>query len=183
MNVLMICMASLPDESMAPKFKLFFEEYKVFMGKIAYDYIHDYHIAEDCVMDTMHYFARTFDKIGEIKCNKTLMTVITVTRERAINFYKKQSKINQNEQQIFDEAYEHILGFDDNVFSNVETIELVSCIDSLDDKYKIPLILKISDGYTSAEIAEILGISESLVRKRIERAKNKLICKISVGEG
>lgn len=178
----MICLSSLPDETMVPKFKSFFEEYKQLMGKIAFDYIHDYHLAEDCVMDTMHYFARTFDRIGEIKSKRTLMLVITVTKKRAINYYNKQSKIMQNEKQIFDEAYEYLLPTNDDAFSIIEINELVELIDLLDDKYKIPLILKMSDGYTVSEISEILEISESLVRKRIERAKNNLINEINSSE-
>ncbi|MBR2257090.1 MAG: RNA polymerase sigma factor [Blautia sp.] len=45
---------------------------------------------------------------------------------------------------------------------------------ALSQKYKEVLILHYIEGYTNAEIAGILQISESAVKKRLERARNEL---------
>ena len=49
-----------------------------------------------------------------------------------------------------------------------------SAIAQLDDMYKIPLVLKIIFGYKSKEIANIMNISDTNVRKRIYDAKKKI---------
>ena len=45
-------------------------------------------------------------------------------------------------------------------------------LENLDDKYKIPLLLKFTYGYSTKEIAVFLNISEDNVGARIFRAKN-----------
>ena len=64
---------------------------------------------------------------------------------------------------------------DDSAFDACDAIVLASAIDSLTDDYKMPLYYHYVYGYTSKEIAQILDISDSLVRKRIQLAKKKLL--------
>lgn len=47
-------------------------------------------------------------------------------------------------------------------------------VDSLPQKQRVPLILQKFEGFTSAEIAEILGLSTPAVEARIRRAKSSL---------
>ena len=47
-------------------------------------------------------------------------------------------------------------------------------IKALNEKYSLPLLLKYADGYTNAEIAELLGLSENLVAQRLRRGKEKI---------
>ena len=52
--------------------------------------------------------------------------------------------------------------------------EKFSTIESLPDHLKEILLLKYSVGFSNTEIADILGISEVNVRKRISRARKLL---------
>jgi len=54
--------------------------------------------------------------------------------------------------------------------------ELISLINSLKDKQRIPLILKYVRNCSYAEIGDILGISEEAAKMRVMRAR-KIICK------
>jgi RNA polymerase sigma-70 factor (ECF subfamily) len=47
-------------------------------------------------------------------------------------------------------------------------------VDSLPPKQRVPLVLQKFEGFTSAEIAEILGLSLTSVEARIRRAKSNL---------
>ena len=44
----------------------------------------------------------------------------------------------------------------------------------LDRKYRVPLMLFYFDGYSTREIASLLGISENTVSTRLSRARAKL---------
>ena len=44
-------------------------------------------------------------------------------------------------------------------------------IASLDEKYRVPLMLYYMDGFTTEEIARSLGLTPAAVRKRISRAR------------
>lgn len=52
--------------------------------------------------------------------------------------------------------------------------ELAEALDTLKEKYSIPLLLKHQEGYSYAEISEMLGIEENAVRKRVYRARHQL---------
>ncbi|MBR2527703.1 MAG: RNA polymerase sigma factor [Blautia sp.] len=55
-----------------------------------------------------------------------------------------------------------------------EEVGLMDELFQLSEKYKEVLILHYIEGYTNAEIADILQISESAVKKRLERARIEL---------
>ena len=60
-------------------------------------------------------------------------------------------------------------------FENFDALELTHAFDSvLNEEEKIYIYLKYIYGYKSLEIAKMYGISDALVRKKLERAKNKL---------
>lgn len=44
----------------------------------------------------------------------------------------------------------------------------------LPDGYRSVLLLKYDNGYSTAEIASILGLTEENVKKRLQRARKKL---------
>ncbi len=51
---------------------------------------------------------------------------------------------------------------------------LLRAIDSLPDKYRIPLVLHVQQGLSYQETAEVLGLSVQTTATRIHRAKEKL---------
>ena len=59
----------------------------------------------------------------------------------------------------------------DNGQTNVEFMML---IDSLDESSKAVLVLRYGEDLSVKEISEVLGISESAVKKRLERSRNKM---------
>ena len=52
--------------------------------------------------------------------------------------------------------------------------ELKEALRSLDEKYRVPVILYYYEGYDNREIGEILKIPQSTVRTRLQRAREKL---------
>ena len=59
-------------------------------------------------------------------------------------------------------------------FTTEEEIEIMSDIIALPEKYKSAILLHYISGYKIAEIAEILNITESAVKMRLKRGREKL---------
>lgn len=170
---MMICLAALPVEEDIPKFNQFYQEYKGLMGKIAFEHIHDSDLSEDCVHECMLYFAEHFDKIEEVRSKKTLGMVIRLTKERAINFYNKQMRINLNETSVSEDEELSSESVDPALEYNAK--ELSEAISELPEKYCKVLVMRAHYGFSYTEISEILGITEATARKRFERAKAMLM--------
>lgn len=108
-----------------------------------------------------------------LNCNKTFKTLddekyylIRITINECKNYiksrFKKKEIINQ---EIIDNSPS---------LQNNELAILKRTINLLDDKYKVVIILYYYQSFNINEIANILKISISLVKKRLERGRNKL---------
>ena len=150
------------------KFILLYEKYKNLLYFIAFGKTHSKEIAEECVQETFFYVSKHFDKIGEVDSNKTKGYLATVVTGFAIDFFNKENKFDQfstDDESTTDLSY----------FENYDTVEIFSAFDKvLGEEEKNYLYLKYIYGYKSSEIAEMYGISDTLVRKKIERSKAKL---------
>ena len=67
------------------------------------------------------------------------------------------------------EDYEETLGFEDKSY-----LHLFSAVMKLDKKYRVPLLLFYYEGYSTQEIADLLGLPGKTVSTRLFRAKTKL---------
>ena len=55
--------------------------------------------------------------------------------------------------------------------ATLEYIEVSTALDTLPLKYRLPLVLYACEGYSVAEVANILGLSPSAVKMRLSRAR------------
>jgi len=154
-----------------------YEKYKYLMFSIAMDILKDQYSAEDAVQEAFVKILKHYKKIDDIESNRTKRMIITITKNCAIDIYRKRSRQWNSETDI--ENVGHLEDID-NYFT-VED-ERYKCINELPDTYKEILILKYSSGFSNVEIAEILEVSEVNVRKRISRAR-KLLKKNMEGRG
>ena len=67
------------------------------------------------------------------------------------------------------DEYASTLGFEEKSHS-----DLFYAVMNLDKKYRTPILLFYYEGYSTAEISSILGITEKTVSTRLFRAKAKL---------
>ncbi|MDZ7898750.1 MAG: RNA polymerase sigma factor [Arcicella sp.] len=89
----------------------------------------------------------------------------------AINYYHANLKFQNNTD------YDNILLSNDdypNVLAGLSNKELLILINQLPDGYRMVFNLYVIDGYSHAEIAELLGVSENTSKSQLSRAKELL---------
>lgn len=152
---------------------------------ISMKYLHNHHDAQDCVHDTVKLVIDGIEKFKIAQDMGYLERLLTVVcRNCAKNALRVKIRKNEYEQSLtrynYDEdSYEEIDIPDysscvDKIYVSEENCEyLHTLINKLDDKYRDVILLK-SLGFDSKSIAEVMNVSEELVRKRYSRARKKL---------
>lgn len=137
------------------------------MKHIAFDILKDEQLAEDAVHNAFIKLTNYLDKIDENDCHKTKGFIVIVIRSVAKDMYRKRKReleISINENITY-------CASDDFSLTSFDVEEIVSKIECLPAIYKDVLILKYLQEFDNKEIASVLNIKSTTVRKRLERAK------------
>ena len=164
-----IYLAMLDGEEEKSKFESLYLTYRKLMFHVANGILNDEGLAEDAVHQAFLKILENFDKVGEISCHKTRSYVVIIVRNAAINMYnsRKRHPAVPIEETVFCAA--------GNFPEQTENLDgLTKAVLKLPAIYKDALKLKYVQEFSSAEIAEMLGVSEAAVRKRLERARRML---------
>jgi RNA polymerase sigma-70 factor (ECF subfamily) len=125
--------------------------------------------AEDVFQET---FIRVFQNIYQLNDIKSLEPWIKrIAVNSAVNYYHR-NKRHYNQADYLDhdgknEDYELML-------ANLNDQDLLSFINDLPEGYRIVFNLYVVEGYSHAEIAALLAISEATSRSQLNRAKQAL---------
>jgi len=159
----------------SPEDKILFEEvyirYKNLMFKIAYDILHSEASAEDAVHDAFMYIAENIQATHNRTEKEIIAYIVEATRGRAYNIYNKTKRLVSLNTDIDDS--------DDSDYFKVEStyvsdIGLNEALKQLPQNFFDILALHYVVGYKTKEIAELMGIKQDSVQKRIKRAKDRL---------
>lgn len=149
------------------KFVIIYEKYRYLMLKVASDVLNDQYWAEDAVHEAFVKVAGNIDKIGDVESRATKRYLITITKNTAIDIYRKRHQ--QMEKEIFMEKLEER---EDVSYMEADVDnQVLDILKNLPEKYRDIFLLKYSNNFENKEIAQILGITEGNVRQRIARGK------------
>lgn len=106
-----------------------------------------------------------YEKIGQLKTDAYFHTwLIRILINKCHDILRRKSRVQfvkePLEIPVMDEAYE-----------NAEWKEVLM---ALDEKYRVTVLLYYIEGFSTADISKILGVSESAVRSRLSRARKQL---------
>ena len=148
------------DES----FEKLINTYKEYLYKTAFLYVKNEHDALDIYQETVYKAYINISKLRNPNFFKTWLTKILINN---VNIkHRHYSKFQ-------DEQVEDFLG--EISYSNIEeNIDLYDAIDSLEEKYKTPVILQYFQDLTISQIAQIMECNENTAKSYIRRAKKKL---------
>lgn len=151
------------------KFEKLYMEYRGLMYHVAYNILHNVQDAEDAVHHAFVKIAENIETINGTIDPQTKSLVVTIVRNRAIDVYRHKQNFPTVD---LDACHGITIEYDG---CNM----LAACMTKLPENYQTVLLLKHYHGYTSKEVAKIMGITETNVIKIDQRAKKKLeiLCK------
>lgn len=163
------------DRDSALKVERLFEKYRKLMFGAAFEILQDKGMAEDAVIAAMERIIKNIDKIGEIDCPKTRNFVVIICKNAAIDIYNKRKTASMAEAcycgEMYIEENEPI-----NIVLNKDTVDrMKKAIKALDMIYRDVFLMKYAHKMSREEIAEACGISIEAVKKRLARAKRKIV--------
>ncbi|GAB3972108.1 sigma-70 family RNA polymerase sigma factor [Spirosoma terrae] len=155
-----------------------YERYKGRLMGICLRYARTEAEAEDIFQEGI---LKIFDRIGDLKKPESVDSwVKTVMIRYAIDYY---NQVTKGQKQLISTDYiETEWESDDyqNLFSKLHTEVLLETINELPEGYRMVINLYFVDGYSHAEIAQLLGISEGTSRSQLLRGRNLLIKKLDL---
>lgn len=132
------------------------------MYKIARAYLKNDEDAADAISDTI---LACFEKIQTLKQDKYFKTWITrILINKCNDMLRKKKTI-----QLSEYTPEPVFWEEDYV-----NLEWNQVLNSLDEKYRLVVVLYYMEGFKIREIAQILETSESTIQTRLSRAREKL---------
>jgi RNA polymerase sigma-70 factor (ECF subfamily) len=131
----------------------------------------DRQLAEDVVQEALLRAWRSQHMLADPAAMKPWLLTI-VRREFARTFERKRLDLVDIDELVARE--EPMLSIAESAVDTEQIAELRSAILRLDDEYREPLVLQVLMGYSSAEIAAELGLSNAAVLTRLFRARHKL---------
>lgn len=142
--------------------------------RLAFSILDNYDEAEDSTQETFLAALRTLDSFRGDSAFKTWLFSISInvcrTRLRRI-------KTRINLQQIFQNLFQIQVGDEhpeNELIKNEFDAEIWLAIRSMDDKHRVPLILRYYHDLSIIDIAAFLGIPPGTVHSRLNHARNKL---------
>ncbi len=145
--------------------KALFERYSSKMLAICVRYVSNRYEAEEILMDG---FMRVFEKIGQYKSEGSFEGWI-----RRIMVNESLMYLRKNKQWRAEIALEDVAPEADTTFADQDLMaeDLMNLLEQLPAGYKTVFNLYAIEGYSHAEIAESLGITESTSKSQLHRAR------------
>lgn len=161
---MLIYLQMMEGEEERTLFEQVYLRYRGLMFCVANRILRNDRDAEDAVQEAFVSLAENISKISEAECPKTRAYVVTIAENKAIDQYRRKRHLAEG----LDERAVGIPAPQDGDGS------LAAAIARLPARYRAVILLRYDGGYTGAETAKMLGLSQSAVQKLEQRAKARL---------
>lgn len=176
--MLQIYISVLESEDSKTKFEELYITYKQYMYSVSFNILKNVHDSEDAVHQAFLAIANNFEKVSQLSCQELKPYVVIIVRNVSINIYNK----NKRQLDRFVELNEDTVPVEVDFFEKYSYELLLNSIFRLDEIYKDVLYLRYVIGFSAKEIAKIFDVSEEVIWKRTQRAKNQLKELLKEGE-
>ena len=171
--MLMLLLAALDDENDRRRFAALYTEHHARMERTALRILGSQSDAEDAVQNAFVQVIRHFDKVSEIPGEEIRFWLISIVKNEALMLLRKNARtVPTEDMAAFEQEAENVTDYR----------ALVACFAKLPETYRATLEMKLLLGYTDAEVARRLGVSETAVSTRANRGR-ALLRKIVESEG
>ncbi len=161
-----------------PEEKILFEDlYNTYKGKmfsLAYSILKNHHNAEEAVSQAFFTVAKSFGKVSSLtEVQQGAYLKITV-KNAAIDIYRKEKNINTSPLEEIENFGDMSEDISDSVLSEMNYNSILKAIRSLPEQYGECLYLFHVRELSVKEISAHLCIEQEAVKKRLQRARQKL---------
>ena len=144
------------------EFTVLAERYMDTIYRVAYSWVKNSEDANDVTQNVLIQLYKTTKEFESDSHLKNWLIRVTVNQCKML-FRAPWNRMEDIE------GYAETLGFEDKSY-----LDLFQAVMKLDKKYRVPLMLFYYEGYSTAEVAELLELPEKTVSTRLSRAKAKL---------
>lgn len=157
---------------------MLYNRYKTKLFGVCYRYARTSSEAEDIFQEAL---LKVFQNLHKVVNPEALdQWVKSIVIRTAINYYNRTTKLLEMETDI-DQQFDLISSDDfESILSRIDLETIVKVINQLPRGYRMAINLYLIDGYTHAEIAEMLSISEGTARSQYSKGKIALIKKLQL---
>lgn len=157
------------------KFERLYYDYRKLMKHIATEMLNDEFLAEDAVHEAFIKLTRHISGVDESDSHKTKAFIVIIIKSVCLDMLRK----DKQDKSFSLEEIDRMGYVDDDSFKKIEVEDVYSVISSLSDTYREIIELKVVHNLSDKEIADVLGISNAAVRKRLQRAREILRNKLA----
>jgi len=169
--------AALETAGEQEEFLLLYHRHRNLMFTRANDILRNEYDAEDAVQEALARVADNFRKISRAPCHSQkgymVQTVENVAKSMYVKHKKDRTRQIPFEDVEYNQADEILL--EDDVLAAMEAETALRLIGTLPEADRDVLILRFIHDFNDREISRHLHISNDAARKRLERAKRRLI--------
>ena len=162
---LLIYLAMIDSPDDRAKFERVYLQYRYLMLHIAKQILQNHQDAEDAVHQAFISIIKNIEKISAVESPETRSYIVIITERKAIDILRR------NQRHPASALDDEMVGLD---IPAPEDHPLAAAMAKLPAHYRQALLLRYDNGFSSREIASLLGISESGVRKLLARGKKAL---------
>jgi len=155
------------------------EECDLLIRKIAFNILHDYSAVDDVKQHVLIKCLRKTELLAKMERKQFIAYIATAAKNEAITEYRKKTVYENNKTKVV-EAYTNNPGMDYVDFRAFEgkygfSEEVWALLMELPQMDRDILVLTFYHSFTCAEVAEQLGTNREVVKKRLQRARAKLV--------
>ncbi len=162
---MLVYLAALDSLENRDVFQRLYTRYRGLMFRVARQILHNDQDAEDAVHNAFLALVDHVQKISDPDSPKTRAFVVTIVEHKAIDLYRQKAR--RPTQELWEEAQGIAVPYDGDD-------GLARCILALPARYRDWILLKYDQGYSTKELARLLGLSMDAAYKLDRRAKEKL---------
>lgn len=172
--MLLFYLSLIENEEDKSKFERLYNQYRKLMKYKAIEILHDEFLAEDAVHEAFIKLTRHISGVDENDSHKTTAFIVIIVKSVCSDMIRKEKN-----KAISLENVDYIGCVNDDSYKSLEVEDIYSVIASLPDTYREIIELKVSHDLSDKAIADVLNISNSAVRKRLQRAREILKKKLA----
>lgn len=170
-----------PESHPTSKFEAVYFTYSKYLYSIGINILKDEQYAADALQQCFIKIFENMDKIQEVHSTQTKSFVSVIMRNESINIFRKRKSIfsvTESEDEALSIIIDETADTEEIVIRAELQDEIKSYLSKLSKEERNLMILKYAQDYSTEEIAEILGVTQDVVRQRLSRVRRKLAASI-----